>query len=394
MHCPKVLWPIFAFHETYTTPTTVDIPLNSAILQSSFHSVTERLTPECKYTRFDGPTASSSQAVILLNGEEVIQASLQDYIYRIHYNTTSAAKFWRVSTSAGIATQVFDTRGNLAENLTGMGSLDVYGFYFPLVVELPIDGTIALIIQAIHHFTAETNPIFAGNHCVQYKNCKKELAYTVVFNPNTGRSTRIVAPKFQECSSQVREKYLSVISLPCRDNAQPSSNLQSQMDIATVDSDTFINNYLRTVRIHPNNPCFVSVYLPFLNTGFRHVLLHNTIHPETNTIESDFQPVTTIVPVSYIIAWDITVIFNDTGRSCVGPAILQLQNLVTKEVLAFTSATLENNAYHFRLDIRIVTIPSDNNVCFSILGMVEELENNVLSAPTSISGTVTFFIPS
>lgn len=77
------------------------------------------------------------QAVVPLDGEEVVQASLPDCIYRINYNIRNArVKLWRVSVTTA-SSQVFAVEGKLAEKLFGKGYIEVYGFYFPIVVEIP-----------------------------------------------------------------------------------------------------------------------------------------------------------------------------------------------------------------------------------------------------------------
>ena len=103
--------------------------------------------------------------------------------------------------------------GNLAELRKSKGVIEVYGFNFPLVVEIPIGSK---MISLGTHLKLLTYPLSPGVHCVKgigesiptYEN-------TSVIVNNSISFLRIVREDLQDINAIVRDRYFRNYRLPC-----------------------------------------------------------------------------------------------------------------------------------------------------------------------------------
>jgi hypothetical protein len=375
-----VLKPIFAFDDTYVVTTTPEVPLTDPILASEFKSVKERITPTCKYTRFFGPTTDSNKAIVLLNGEEAINAALPDYIYRIEYKITNGcASLWRIIDAVpSAAARVLSVEGKLVQNITGNGCVNVYGFYFPFVVEIPRGGSIVLSIKAIEHFDSTTNPIFAGNHCLARRGRCPQLAYSVQVDKLTGESRRIVASRFQCCNDRLRRCYTADLSLPCV-GITPRL-YQYSSTFVNVHRIPMANNYNSTLVGYRLNPCDMTINIPFVSTNIADMVMHNTkTDADDIVVNTQFAPVLAAGESRHYTFQSDELLFefpDAAATSCPGEAILMLRNASTKQILGDSIATEKRGIYYiFTLPSVTYRLQSTDTVEFIVTNMVSIVDN-------------------
>jgi hypothetical protein len=207
--------------------------LNDPTITSEFVSVSERIVKGCKYTRWSGPTFTGVQQTYLLEREEIIVTNVQDAIYSIKYDIKGKATLWRPSRQDNIATRVVDVNGEFASCLRGKGELFIYGFYFPMVMELNMGGKASIKIS-IAQYIGENTPLFLGVHD----------GYKVIYNTTIQRYERIVDPKYQAYSNCIREKYLSLLSEPCVGSTSSLSRNSRLLGALRIEQNLQINESL------------------------------------------------------------------------------------------------------------------------------------------------------
>jgi hypothetical protein len=237
------------------------------------------------------------------------------------------ATLWRPSQENNIATRVVDVNGEFASCLHGKGELFVYGFYFPIVMELNLGGKASICVKVVKYLGKE-NPLLPGIH----------NGYKVAYNKKEDLYVRAVDYKYKNYNNCIREKYLSLISEPCLDNESDLIRTSRLLKASSTEQVLFINvektnaNYASqdvdygcvlplTLYYQPDTE------LPIVYTKNENVLL--TVSPGLTFIS-----VNIAIKVSH-------------SRLCTTPPILQIWNSTTmrqyvdvagdKTVLAYTS---------------------------------------------------------
>jgi hypothetical protein len=316
------LIPVLVHREVYAYGGENDPNPEANTLTSTF--VSSGRFPLCKYTQFDGPGKDSRQVISVYPGNEVIFASLPDYLYKVKYTLKGRAKFWRYSSSINLAYQVYDTRGNLAEYKSGKGRANLFSFAFPLVVELSQGGTIVLEISAVKKL-GKFDPLVQGLHCLE-----GVPIYNNVFDGK--HFTRIMQPHFQEFSNRIREEYFSVSSGACERVQQ-----QKQQILGVDVIDTIAGFDLKFGVLYFGRRC--SDYFWFLLSIQEETLFQ--LSPSSYYFYCD-------VSGDYTLDHNFTIRFS-TGvyHRCQGEIALIMVNSETSLIRYDCIATKVDNGYNF-----------------------------------------------
>lgn len=290
----KKLIPVFVYQKSYIHGGTNDP--NPKNLTNTFVSSGKI----CKYARFT-QTNTNSQ-ISLYPNNEVILASLPNWLYKVEYSLSGRAKFWRYTSKFDKAFQVYDIRGNLIDLSDKQGYFYLYAFSFPILVEL--QGSMQMTITATKELEKH-DPLLVGDHCLN-----GQLIYTNVYD---GRKvTRIVAPEFQLFNEYIRAKHFAVSSNPCI--------IVSEQDSATrtlvVNEDLTVNIFaLKIGALFRQDLCYRHLWLKFQDSfnGF-------SISPDSNYFHADKTQ-------NYILGHDFTIALNfDFFHRCNYPVELMLVN--------------------------------------------------------------------
>lgn len=207
-----------------------------------------RITPTCPYFTFSGPEIDTQQVTILSPGRSASFAKLPDYVYNVEWNIEgdiTKLQLLHLDTNRLLALGLYTVKGNLAKIRKNSGRFQIYGQLFPFIVSSLDDLNITITISTAYRL-GDRDPWRSGDHYIHFKHEGKSyqlLVYTVVYDPETGLSTRIVVPELAEFNRQLNERYQSIVYLPC---LPPDDNRILQLPDPTniaVDKDT-VRSYI------------------------------------------------------------------------------------------------------------------------------------------------------
>ena len=236
----RKLLPIFTYPEKYVyqaVPLQDNYPVETK--RSTFVSG-GRLTPECIYTQFSGPLIGSTQLATISPGNEAIFAKLFNYTYLISWELNgNTAKLWTVDVDQELVFEMYSVSGRVAEFHKRTGKIEVYGFNFPLVVELPMGASLTMEMTLGRFLSNDINPLFPGHHCLLRKpslssdhhcllrkpslssdhHCfSKEIVYENVVDssvPGISSIVRVVSEKYQDINTIIRSRHYRNFREPC-----------------------------------------------------------------------------------------------------------------------------------------------------------------------------------
>lgn len=292
------LIPILTYAEDYALMTTSPGNYSDEVKTSTFTSY-GRLTPCCIYTQFIGPTTKSKQITVGTVGSEAIFGKLPDYTYIVSwkYENYTPANFWRINFARTKAYQLYTTEGRSAELNTDSGCFIMFGYDFPIVLEIPINGEITLTITLGDHLI-KRYPLNYGEFCYNgntvYKNVKG-LKYP-------GNIVRHVNPPLEDYNNCIREKYFSNYRSPCESVSVQSGGSQ----ILIIDDGQTVTDYGTKIVVTLGDiNCTASCWfiLSEGSTTQNFVQLTDTLHIEKRASASYGQVISTV---------DVTISFNVT----------------------------------------------------------------------------------
>lgn len=184
------LLPILTYYDSYNYMSTPKSDYSVEIATTNL--VSYGRFPNCIFTQFIGPGLESKQVVTLSPGNEAIFAKLPDYTYKLSWKLTGehanteylrfdhksdrTAQLWRPELPTNKAYKVYSIKGDIATLRPGTGCMKLYGFSFPIVVELPVGSYLELKFELDEHLQMK-DPLLSGKHCY--------LGYPV-YNNKTG----------------------------------------------------------------------------------------------------------------------------------------------------------------------------------------------------------------
>lgn len=228
--------PILTYPETYNFMSTPTAEFTSGSKKSIFVS-SGRIT-DCIFTQFTGPDSNSKQITILATGDEALFGLLPDYSYKIRWKFQyfTPSKFWTINIDKNLAFRLYTVNGKLADLNCNRGCFEIFGFNFPIVLEMPKIGKIEIEVELGKHLITN-NPLAPGDFC--YEN---NYLYS-----NTGPSEELlrqVSDKLTNYNRELRNKYLSDFQGPCQTIVK---RLITNNQVLTIDSNSTVANYSNTV---------------------------------------------------------------------------------------------------------------------------------------------------
>lgn len=215
----KKLLPILTSPESYLYLSIAQRQYPAVTKTSTFIS-NGRLVENCIYTQFNGPPIESTQLATISPGNSAIFVKLPNYTYYISWKLDSKiAKLWTIDADIARVFEMYTTSGRIAEFHKGKGRIEVYGFNFPLVVELPMGSSLTLEVTLGRYLSSITNPLSPGRHCLLRKlsQSKKQAIYNNVVALVDGVSMldRIVEEDLEDINAIIRGRYFRNYRLPC-----------------------------------------------------------------------------------------------------------------------------------------------------------------------------------
>lgn len=257
----KKLIPILVSPETYHYSSSTG-NLSPVYGTSTFVSF-GRVIPGCPYVSWNGPDFDTLYNVTLVKditptpGREVIFAKLVDYIYdiRLHIKGTivNSPRLLRVDSSKNLAYDVYDINGDIASFSDNDCTRKIYGMTFPLILLSPDELDITMEISGTH-IEIQNDPWIPTPHCLINK-CKSTLAYTNVYNKQSGNITRVVSDKFKTFNEGLRYNYFLNSYKGCITQQNTLANtLPPPVTIIYNSTDTIVDFYARLAGIYVSIP--------------------------------------------------------------------------------------------------------------------------------------------
>jgi hypothetical protein len=261
---PKKLIPILVYEDEYLYQCSPPRDYPERIKRTALTSQ-GRLTENCIFTLFSGPTINSEKIITLSPGDEAIFCKLPDYKVKFRWKLEGYAKVWTINSKRTEAYQVYSVSGDLLEMNTGSGCAQIYSFNFPIVVELSFGGRIKIELELGKHLLPQVDPLSVGKKCL----VKGGQVYTNIPNGNTLLMDRVIVSQYRNRVAKLRRDYLRVFRLPCRSPllSGPPTDVQT----ITIDSGPTIVNY------------DTSVALSFIEGAFLFVPLWSTLDSTTSS---------------------------------------------------------------------------------------------------------------
>lgn len=230
----KKLKPILTYPENYNFVSTREAEFDPQSKKSVF--VSHGRVPGCIFTQFTGPGPNSKQVTILATGDEALFGLLPDYTYKISWSGSFAyANFWTINSERTLAYQLYTTSGKKARLKYKTGCFKIFGYNFPIVLEIPAGGHVTITVELDEHLI-ENNYLAKGDFCYEGR-----YLYS-----NTGPSSnliRTVSSELAYYNQKLRNKYLSNYRGPCQNTLLLSAGKQT----LTVLSESTCNNYAGSI---------------------------------------------------------------------------------------------------------------------------------------------------
>lgn len=226
------LKPIIAYSENYSYIATRSADFSPTSKSSKF--VSSGRIPGCAFTQFTGPGSHTNQVTFLTVGNEALYGHLSNYYYLVSwsFDKLASSRFWTINMIENKAYQLYTTSGKKAKLTTDKGCFKIFGFNFPIVLEMPESGQVTIKVELGQQLTTN-NPLVVGDFCY-----KGTCLYTNT--PPVSNINRVVSHELEMYNKIFREKYLSIFELPCQKSLK-SASVADQ--ILTLDVKNTLDNY-------------------------------------------------------------------------------------------------------------------------------------------------------
>lgn len=376
--------PILTYPESYNFVTTSASVFQESRRKSVFVS-SGRITG-CIFTQFTGPNSDSKQVTILATGDEALFGLLPDYWYKIswEFSQYKPAKFWTINIKENLAYELYTVSGEKAELACNKGCFKVYGFNFPIVLEMPIGGKVTITVELGEQLTTN-HPLGPGDFCY-------EREYLYSNDGPTSNLTRVVSNELVNYNDILRKEYLSNYRGPCQNKLLFKVG---DKQVLTVISDSTCINYANLGFI----PCNPFLWLMLDTEGISPLWMSYT-QSTSGIFTSNYGYVSTTGRVKVDFAITLTYSKNILFYDCpeqniyksIGMYSLNSKNVLISEeknpVLAYPAFNSTPNVT-FNASDYITTIDKQDNIYFGGYGLaVDDGHGNILT-PVSITGTIT-----
>lgn len=303
------LLPIISYSEKYYNKSVGNFSFFDAISTTVLKSVEQRISPDCPFTRFEGPGFENLKVTVLTPGfngnlgEEAIFGKLPNYHYKIswkleNFDYINPPRFWTIDIVPGDpnnnrAFQLFDIHGNYSVLGSSEGCFIMYGYHFPVVLEMDPKYKITLTIKLGKYLGDNNNPFAAGKHCLK----EYGFAYDNRIN-DQGLITRVMSDSLSDFSERVRERYYSIYREPCNKNMLRTAQ---ETQIFSIDSNSTVKGY------------YGYSFITYCSTIMQ-IAISETLRPKypilqvTGTIDTSSVIIGSCLQVLYDITVDIEVI--------------------------------------------------------------------------------------
>lgn len=278
----KKLLPIVTYLEDYPFLTT---PVKEYPTETKFTTLTAagRMPSTCPFTQFLGPDFDSHKIITLSPGNEAIFAKLPDYTYFVSWQLKgSYLKFWTINVDKNIAYQLYDVNGKYVQSQKQTGKREIYGFNFPLVVELAFDAELQLGFSLGKHLQ-DDNPLLPAKKCL-LTDGNKEFVYENTTDSPQRITRRVVRPSLQERKERIRNEYFQVFRGPCRTSI--STLQQSERQILDIFSAPAIAAYTAQIVTQQIIQCYIPLWCGLVSEDGNLVQLTQATNPITGLPDS------------------------------------------------------------------------------------------------------------
>lgn len=382
----KKLLPIITSSELYRIITVKEFQFLPSQVTTVLKSVDQRIRPGCPFTRFEGPDWNSSKVTVLAPGyngnlgEEAIYGALPNYLYKVNWKLEGCrAQFWSINLNPlsdrfNYAYQLLDVNGNRAILDKPEGSFTMYGYHFPIVLELDPSYAVELTITLEKYLDTQTNPFFEGLHCV-----KGNYVYDNSTTDELGVLRRVMAPRLQEFSQNYRNNFFQAYRGPCIKNLVSSQQVTKTQILSILSKET-VDGYYRSYC----STSLIGCFKEDISTNYRFFRVGNVTDSNGDTIKT-----TLFVDsdVNVTVNVNITMVFYDDKPYCTNQYKLgfyKIGETTGYEILGVRDG-IANMKFSSSFDMKL---QGGSNFFFGGYGFIT-FGLNGYGYPDAITGTVT-----